>query len=158
MDKETRINELEITDEYMIANASESMEEIAQKLQKLHEETDGGAILITQDDEEVIGFITNKELVDVVASGNNPTSMNTAEMMNTDFVEVFEDDELGDIIPLIQEKYPNSIIVINENRKCVGYFSKNDYKDAMAGLGVYDKKHEPKSSDDWRTRGVALSE
>ncbi len=157
MDKDTKINEMEITDEYVLANASESMEEIAKKLQELHNETETGAVLITQDDEEVIGFITSKEIVDHVALGKNPTEMNVKDIMSTDFVEVFADETLGQIMPLISHQYPNAIVVITPNRRCIGFFSKNDYKDAMASFGVYDQKHEPKSSDDWKTRGIALA-
>jgi tetratricopeptide (TPR) repeat protein len=148
---------MEITDEFIKANSKETMDVIAQKLRKLQLEGEEGAVLITLDDQEVIGFITTKEVLDSIAEGKNPAKMPATELMNTDFVEVLEDETLGEIIPVISKQYPNAIVVINKNRNCVGYFSKNDYKDAMAALGIYNKTKKPENSNDWRTKGIAMS-
>ncbi|WP_455393295.1 tetratricopeptide repeat protein [[Eubacterium] cellulosolvens] len=159
MDKETKINEMEITDEFLKADSKETIGVVAQKLRQLQAESDseGGTILITQNDDEVIGFITPKELLDAIAEGKNPGKLRASELMNTDFVEVLEDETLGQIMPLIQERYPNAMVVIDSERRCVGFFSKNDYKDAMAALGVYNKSKKPKTANDWRTKGIAMS-
>ncbi len=157
MNKNTKIRQMEITDEFLMADSKEGLNVIAQKLRKLHMEGEGGAILITKDDKEVIGFITELELLDLIAEGKNITKVRALDVMSTDFVEVMEDETLGNIMPLISKKYPNAIVVINSERKCVGYFSKNDYKDAMAVLGVYNQSHKPENSNDWRTKGIALS-
>ena len=157
MDKNTRINEMEITDEYLLANASDTVLKVSRKLQNLSKETAHGAILITKDKKKVIGFITNDEIVDLIAQGKDPMALDAKKIMNTDFETVYENDTLEDIIPKISVKYPNAIVVVDDSGNCVGYFSKNDYKDALAILGVYDKTHEPKTSDDWKTKGIALS-
>jgi tetratricopeptide (TPR) repeat protein len=148
---------MEITDEFVLSDSKERVNVIAQKLRKLHMEGDTGAVLITQDNDEVIGYITEKEILDAVADGKNPADLKATELMNTDYVEVEKDETLGNIIPIISERYPNAIVVIDDERRCVGYFSKNDYKDAMAAMGVYNKKEKPKNPDDWRTRGIAMS-
>jgi len=157
LDKNTKINEMEISDEFMKADSKETVNVIAQKLRTLQLEGDCGAVLITKDNDEVIGFITSQEILDSVAHGKDPLTLRATELMNTDFVEVLEDETLGQIMPIISERYPNAIVVIDSNRRCVGYFSKNDYRDAMAVLGVYNKKEKPKTPDDWRTKGIALS-
>jgi tetratricopeptide (TPR) repeat protein len=156
LDKNTKINELDITDEFEMAESNESIDKIAQKLKKLYEEHDHGLVLVTQGD-EVIGYITGKEILDSIAAGREPSKMNAGEIINNDFVEVLEDETMGNIMPIISQSYPNAIVVIDSNRRCVGFFSKNDYKDAMAAMGIYDKKQQPKTSDDWRTKGIALS-
>lgn len=147
---------MDITDEFVMAESDESVNDIAKKLQKLREESEHGTILVTQE-KEVIGFITDDEIVNSIAAGKEISNMHASEIINTDFVEVLPDETLGDVMPIIQESYPNAIVVIDENRECVGYFSKNDYKDAMAEFGVYDKTREPKTDDDWRTKGIAMS-
>lgn len=157
MDKDTKINEMEITDEFSMADAKESVKLIAFKLQELQKETEHGAVLITDGTDKVIGFITKKELIALVARGESYTKTTASDIMSTDFEEVLEDDTLGNIMPKISKRYPNAMVVVNDKGHCVGYFSKNDYKDALAGLGVYDKSHEPETVDDWRTRGIAMS-
>lgn len=157
MDNDTKINEMEITDEYAMADSKETVEVVAQKLRHLHDESDQGAVLVTVDKNRVIGFITKKEIIDLVAMGTDFSKKAAQEIMNTDFMEVLEDETLGNLIPKISEEYPNAIVVVNSEQDCVGFFSKNDYKDALAGLGCYDKKHEPKTEGDWQTRGIAMS-
>jgi tetratricopeptide (TPR) repeat protein len=153
MDKNTKINELEITDEFELMGIDTTGNEVAQKLKELGGE---GVILITEY-EEVVGFISQNEIVDLVAIGENPIELDARDIMNTDYVEVLEDETLGHILPIISSSYPNAIVVISDDRKCVGFFSKNDYKDALASLGVYDETHAPESPDDWKTKGIALS-
>jgi tetratricopeptide (TPR) repeat protein len=148
---------MEITDEYLVANVNNTALKIARKLQKLAKETAHGAVLITQKGKKVVGFVTSNELIDLIADGKDPMALDAKALMNTDFEEVNENDTLEDIIPKISVSYPNAIVVINDAGECVGYFSKNDYKDALAILGVYDKVHEPKTADDWKTKGIALS-
>lgn len=154
LDKETKISDMDITDEFFMVGSNEQGNNVAQNLQNLNE---GGVILVTKGQNEVVGYITEKEIVNTVASGYNPLELPASRIMNTDFMEVMGDESLGEVLPLISERYPNAIVVIDYNRRCIGYFSKNDYKDALAGLGCYDKSHEPDTPEEWRTRGIAMS-
>lgn len=156
MDKNTTINELDINDEFTIADSNITVSEIAQELSKLFKTGDNGTVLISQDN-EIIGFISDKEIIDSMASNVDIIEKKAIEIMNTDYVEVMEDETLGNIIPIISTQYPNAIVVLGPNRKCVGFFSQNDYKDAMASLGVYNQSHEPETPDEWRTKGIAMS-
>lgn len=145
---------MEITDEFFMVPTDAKCSVVAQNLQKLGE---GGVVLVVKENNEVIGFITEKEIITMVATGKNPKDIKANQVMNTDFMEVMGEDTLGGVLPLIAENYPNAIVVIDFDRKCIGYFSKNDYKDALAGLGCYDKSHEPETPEEWRTKGIAMS-
>jgi len=154
VDKNTKIGEMDITDEFTIVGTDIPGNEVAKHLQKLGEH---GVALVSQDECEVIGYITQKEIVDIVAEGYYPPDVTAYQMMNNDFQEVVDEETLGDVVPMISEKYPNAIVVIDYERRCVGYFSKNDYKDALAGLGCYDQSHEPITPEEWLTKGIAMS-
>jgi len=154
LDKDTKIKEMEITDEYIMVGPDVKGNVVAQNLQDLDADS---VVLVTKDGQEVIGFITHTELVNAVADGHNPQEMFASDMMNTDFMEVLGDETLGNLMPKIAEKYPNVIVVIDYNCYCIGYFSKNDYNEAMIGLGYYDKSHDPKTPEEWRARGTALT-
>lgn len=147
------IKEMDIHDEFTLLSSSESVDAIAKKLKEVGET---GVILVT-DVGEVVGFISQNEILEVVSKGGNPAEIKANEIMNTDFVEVLEDEMLGNILPIIAQSYPNAIVVIKENRDCVGFFSRNDYKDALATMGVYDQSREPETADDWQTKGIAMS-
>jgi tetratricopeptide (TPR) repeat protein len=157
LDKNSKVTEIDITDEYILAEPEETIVDIAVKLQKLKEETDHGAVLVTKEKDYVVGYVTFKEILDLVSSAADFENMTAEEIMSTDFEVVKEEDTIGDIIPMISEKYPNAVVVVSSDNKFAGYFSKNDYKEGLAVLGVYDKHHNPQTNDDWRTRGIALS-
>jgi tetratricopeptide (TPR) repeat protein len=154
LSNETKISDMNITDEFFMVGSNATVNTIAQNLQNLGE---GGVVLVTRVQNEVVGYITENEILNSVALGNNPQGTTATEIMSTDYMEVMGDENLGTVLPMISEQYPNAIIVIDFNRQCIGYFSKNDYKDALAGLGCYDKSHEPDTPEDWRTQGIAMS-
>ena len=155
MDENTKIHEMEITDEFYMVGSDYTGDIVAKHLQQL---SDDGVVLVAKgESSEVIGYITYKEIVDSFAEGKNPHDILASDMMNTDFMEVMYDDTLGTILPQLSEQYPNAVVVINFERECVGFFSKNDYKDALAALGYYDKTHEPETPEEWRTQGIAMS-
>jgi len=156
VDKNSKINDMEINDEYFMVDTRTRGKVICQKLQQL---TEGGVVLVSErkNKDKVIGYITKKEIIDTVAEGRNPMRRPAEEFMLTDFMEVVEDERLGDVIPLISKKYPDAIVVIDWEGRFVGFFSKNDYKDALAAMGVYDKSHDPETPDEWLTKGIAMS-
>jgi tetratricopeptide (TPR) repeat protein len=154
MDKDTKINEMEITDEFIMVGPDVKGEIVAQNLNDLDE---SGVVLITKDGEKVVGFITWREMIEALASGINPLEKPANEMMNTDFMEVNGEETLGNLLGKISEEYPKVIAVTDSEGYCIGYFSKNDYKDAMMVLGYYDKSSEPKTPEEWRARGIAMT-
>ncbi len=153
-DKNTKINEMEITDEFDIVSVDEPSNAVAQRLQKLGLE---GVVLVADESDKVIGYITNGEILWIVAEGYYPPEVRADQIMDTDFMEVVDSETLGEVLPMISERYPNAIVVIDYEGNCVGYFSKSDYKDALAGLGCYDKSHEPVTPEEWLTKGIAMS-
>ena len=57
LDNSTRINEMNITDEFSLVGLREKGINIAQVLQKLG---DAGAVLVTRDNNKVVGYIREK--------------------------------------------------------------------------------------------------
>ncbi len=152
MDENTKINEMNITDEFIMVPPVVKGEVIAQNLFDLDED---GVILVTADGQKVNGFISRNEILDTLANGINPLEKTAADLLNTDFMTVSEDEILGNLMTNITKKYPKVIVVEDERGSCVGYFSKNDYNEAMIGLGYFDETVDPKTSEEWLARGIA---
>ncbi len=155
IDNNTKINEMNITDEFSMVGLQEKGMKIAQELQNLG---DAGVVLVTKGSNEVVGYIREKEITSAVAGGDNPSDTFASNLMNKDFMEILEHETLGNLIPKLSDRYPNAIVVTNNDGNCVGYFSKNDYQEALAGLGCYDRSREPeyKTPDEWRIQGIAM--
>ena len=154
VDKNSKISDMEISDEFFMVSADEMGDVVARKLNELGE---GGVVLVAENKDEVIGYITTSEMIEVLAEGENPLELYADELMVEDFMEVVEDEMLGNVLPLLSERYPNAVVVIDYGGKCKGFFSVNDYKDALALLGYYDQSQEPQTPDEWKRRGIAMS-
>jgi len=154
MDENTKIEEMDITDEFIMIGPEVKGEIVVQNLQDLENE---GVVLITEDGQKVVGFVTRNELIDALAHGINPLEKTAAELMNKDFMEVLGSETVGNLLTSISEKYPKVIVVTYSDGDCLGYFSKNDYKDAMVALGYYNDTVEPKTPEEWLARGIAMT-
>lgn len=154
VDKNTRIYEMDITDEFDMSFMDEAADVVARRLQRLGE---GSVIFVAEEDGKVNGYITAQDIVNLVADGYSPSDVEASQIMSSDFMEILSEETLDGVLPMIAERYPNAIVVIDYDGKCVGYFSKNDYKDALAGLGCYDKSRDPITPEEWLTRGIAMS-
>ena len=154
VDKKSKISDMEISDEFFIVDVDAMGDLVAKKLCELGE---GGVVLVAENEDEVIGYITTTDMIEVLADGENPLELYADELMVEDFMEVVEDEMLGNVLPLLSERYPNAVVVIDYGGKCKGFFSVNDYKDALALLGYYDKSQDPETPDEWKRRGIAMS-
>jgi tetratricopeptide (TPR) repeat protein len=154
MDENTKIMEMEITDEFILLPPDVKGDIVAQTLQDLDSD---GVVLITEDGSKVSGYISQKEMIDTLANGLNPLNIQASDIMKRDFYQVSGFETLGDFLPKISEKYPDVIVVTDNDGNCIGYFSQNDYKDAMVALGYYDERSEPKTPEEWLARGIAMT-
>ncbi len=154
IDKHTKIKHMEITDEFVMVDADMPMTRVARKMLDLG---DHGSALVTRGDDRVIGFLSRKGFLELAAKGFDPRRTRAHELMNEDFMEISGEETVEKVIPFIADKYPEAIVVIDFDGNCMGYFSRNDYRDALAGLGCYDQTHEPITPEEWLTKGIAIS-
>ena len=52
--------------------------------------------------------------------------------MDTDVMEVGQDDLVSEIVATMNERRPNAVVAIDEDGQFAGYFSPNDYRQAMS--------------------------
>ena len=109
---------MEITDEFDIVSVDEPSNAVAQRLQKLGSE---GVVLVADGSGKVIGYITSREILWIVAEGYYPPEVRADQIMDTDFMEVVGEETLGDVLPMISERYPDAIVVIDYEGACIGY-------------------------------------
>jgi tetratricopeptide (TPR) repeat protein len=144
---------MDVYDEFALIGPEESGAAVAQNLRKMG----GGAILVAGPDKRVMGSITWKDILGVVAQGGSPAQMQAQQIMSQQIAEINSDETLGDVIPRIAETYASAFVVTDYQGGCVGYFSPKDYRDALAQLGCYNKKHAEDDAEGWRDQGVALA-
>jgi tetratricopeptide (TPR) repeat protein len=154
MDENTKLEEMEITDEFILLQPEMKGDMVAQNLQDLPE---NGVLLITEDGQKVFGYISKNEIINTLANGLNPLDVKARDIMKRDFIELSGEETLGNLMPKISGKYPNEIVVVDPDGNCIGYFSKSDYEEAMIGLGYYDRDAVPQTPEEWLARGIAMT-
>ena len=150
---ETKIGQMDIKDEFMLMGAGETGAAVAQNLKKMG----GGSILVADEHRRVMGSISWKDILGYIGEGQNPAQMHAQDLMSTKIAEINADEMLGDVIPRIAETYASAFVVTDYEGVCVGYFSPKDYRDALATLGCYNKKHAEDDAEGWRDQGMAMA-
>ncbi len=106
---------MNITDEFFMVGADYPGNVVAKHLQQVG---DGGVVLVANQNGQVSGFVTQREIVDSFAAGGKPQDILASQIMNTDFMEVIGEETLGTILPLISERYPNNESARNAIKIC----------------------------------------
>jgi len=150
--RDTRMGDMHISDEFSVCAEQEGGMHICQRLRSMW----GGIVLVMDQQSVVKGFITHKEMINAIAEGQSPAHLTSSQVMNSDFYEVNEDEVVGDVMSSISERYPNAVIVVNHENKCMGYFSPSDYQEALALIGIFNKRFDSNDAEAWRVRGLAL--
>ena len=133
IDGKLQVNDMVISDEYVLAE----MDSDGRTISKLLIENKEEALLIKEGD-KVVGIVSVHSILRAIADGKVEVDLKAKDLMNTDILEVNENDALEDVLPEMYEKQPRAVVVIDENGKFVGYFSPKDCKLASIKLNFFE--------------------
>ena len=125
-----KVSDMVITDEFDTVTEEDSVRQTTEKLLGIPK----GVIIVTSPDNQVSGVITSKEILQVVARGDDPNEINAQAIMDTDIMEVTESEDIENLVEKMKERKPHAVVVVNSEGVFKGYFSPNDYREALAKL------------------------
>jgi predicted transcriptional regulator len=79
----------------------------------------------------IAGVLTEPEFLKVCATGINPNKTLVCKHMLTDLLRIRSDTPLEEAVKIIGEKDPDAVLVLNAEKKFVGYLSPADYNEAI---------------------------
>lgn len=79
----------------------------------------------------IAGVLTEPEFLKVCATGINPDKTLVSKHMLTDLLRIRSDTPLDEAVKIIGEKDPDAVLVLNAEKKFVGYLSPADYNEAI---------------------------
>jgi predicted transcriptional regulator len=91
------------------------------------------------DGSQLVGIVTDRDItVRSVAQSEDPTSHQVRDIMTPDAVSCFEDQDVGEVARLMQEKQIRRVLVLNRDQRLVGVVSLGDLaaetgKEQLAG-------------------------
>ena len=134
VDGKLRVNDMEISDEFVLAEKKAGGEELAKLLLENWEDA-----LLIKDNGKVVGLVTQRSILKAIADGKIKVDLNAGELMTKDILEVKGEDTLENVLPAMYEKQPEAVVVTDQNGEFVGYFSPKDCKLASIKLNFFEE-------------------
>jgi predicted transcriptional regulator len=127
---EALISDLVLTDEHATVGVDDSVVEGTKRLIDLP----GGVLIVLGEDDSVKGVLGTKQILSAVAKGRDLSSSTCGEYMELDVMQVKMDEKISDVVPVINERKPQAVVAVDEDGAFSGYFSPNDYRQAMSKI------------------------
>ena len=124
------VSDLILTDEHDVVDMDDSIATAADKLLSLGR----GILIVLGDDKKVKGVVTPNQILAAVSGGGDPTSETVGGHMDADVMEVGQNANVDDIIVLMNERKPHAVVAVDSDGQFAGYFSPNDYREALAQI------------------------
>ena len=106
---EVRIRDLVLTDEHDTVDLEESLVDAAKKLLSLPR-----GILVALDDGKVKGVLTSIQILAAVAEGSDMASETCGSHIDTDVMEVGQDDIVSEIVQSMNERRPHAVVAVDD--------------------------------------------
>lgn len=111
--------------------SSETVRAVAKRLSDL----DVGALPVCRGG-ELVGMITDRDLVLRVIAENQCTTSVVSDAMSEDVISAYEDDEIATVLMLMRENQVTRIPVITRTRQLVGLVAWADIGRGLVSLGT----------------------
>ena len=136
---EPRVADMNISDEHFIVEAKTSMKQVAEILLQDHK----AAILVRDRKEErIVSALNAADLIDIVADGGKPGSIKAIDIGREDLMFLPATMMLSEAITVMRERMPEAVIIVDDAGDPVGYFSPDDYGDAVSKIDQHRKRLE----------------
>ena len=122
------ISELNLNDEHITVGVGDSLREGARRLITVP----GGILIVLDDESKVKGVMGYKQFLLAIDRELDANSTTCGELMEMDFMEVKNSDEIKNVLKEIKNRSPQAVVSVDENGEFSGYFSPSDYKESRA--------------------------
>ena len=130
MSDDVQVSDLVLTDEHDTVGMDDTLADAAGKLVALRR----GILIVLGDDNKVKGVISPAQILMAVAGGIDVNSDTCGMHMDGDVMEVGLDDDIDPMIEKMNARQPHAVVAVDLNGEFSGYFSPNDYREALARL------------------------
>jgi predicted transcriptional regulator len=130
--KDLTIEHFTITDEFISVPKGIPCTDLAKKLMEVPK----GVIFALDERGAPVGAVTAREFLIATMEAKDLLVMTAEDMMNTNIMEIGMNDMISDVIHRITKYAPYAIVVKDGNGVFRGYFSPNDYREALKRLGL----------------------
>jgi|8_EtaG_2_1085327.scaffolds.fasta_scaffold01893_5 predicted transcriptional regulator len=126
-----RISDLNITDEYDTISKHATLSEAAKKILALER-----GVLVVVDDKLPMGIVTDSHMLVAMSNDLDCRVEKCEDHLDSNILSVNYNSTVKEAALMMNVKKPIAVTVVDDNLKLVGYFSPNDYRDAIASYNA----------------------
>ena len=119
------IGELELRDEYALLSHTAVLSDVAKALSPVK---NSAALIRGGKGKGIIGIVKVQMLLKALSQGGDPNRQKASDCMGTNLLRVRVDMPVGMALTKIAERNPDAVIVLDMEKKFVGYLSAEDYR------------------------------
>ncbi|HJM45262.1 MAG TPA: CBS domain-containing protein [Candidatus Poseidoniaceae archaeon] len=123
-----KVSELVLTDEHDTISPDTSLVEATKKLLSLPR----GVLIILGKDKTPKGVLADAQILRAVSEGKDCHKETCASHMNTDIMAVGLDTDVSEIVAEMNARKPHAVVAVDDDGGFAGYFSPNDYREALS--------------------------
>lgn len=126
-----QVSDLQIKDEHKTISSDTTLDKAAKKILDLER-----GVLVVLENENPLGILTDSHILKALSKSLDCRSEICRDHLDADFISVKLDDDIKNLSMRVKlnKRKTSAVIVVNDSNAFVGYFSPNDYREALSSL------------------------
>tara|TARA_R100001163_G_scaffold38285_1_gene29200 strand:+ start:75 stop:458 length:384 start_codon:yes stop_codon:yes gene_type:complete len=124
-----QVSQLEIKDEHDTVLPDATLVDASKKILQL-----ARGVLVVVDEGKPLGTLSDSHILTALSKSLDCRKEACKDHMDTNILSVNLTDNVKDILVLMKMKKPTAVVVVDESQQFIGYFSPNDYREALSSL------------------------
>lgn len=126
-----RVSDLEINDEHKIVSPEITLDKAAKEILEL-----GRGVLVVLENRRPLGILTDSHILLALSESLDCRNEICHNHLDSNFITVKLEDDVKNLSlgAKMRSQKPSSIMVVDDSDNFVGYFSPNDYREALSSL------------------------
>ena len=123
------VSELKINDEYDTVKPTSTLVEGAKKVLGINR-----GVLVVVDDKGQLGTLSDSHILMALAKSLDCRNETCESHMNSNILSIKLSDNIKQISEKMKISKPDAVVVVDDSNTFRGYFSPNDYREALLSL------------------------
>jgi len=124
-----KVSDLILTDEHDTISPDTTLVDATRKLLELPR----GVLIVIGEGNQPKGVLADAQILRAVAEGRDCSSETCGSHMDSDIMSVDPETDVEDIVKEMHARQPHAVVAVDGDGQFVGYFSPNDYREALSG-------------------------
>ena len=124
-----QVSDLQINDEHKTISPDTTLDVAAKEILEL-----GRGVLVVLENGSPLGILTDSHILLALSKSLDCRNETCRNHLDSNFISVSPTNNVKSISLEMRSKKPSSVMVVDDSDTFIGYFSPNDYREALSSL------------------------